>query len=262
MRQTRKIVQISDLHLRADAAAVLHGWRVEAAWQRVRRDAQEKHPDADAWILSGDLVDDETVTGYQRLDAQLATLERPVLALAGNHDDPAAMRRHLHHAHVHECIQLGAWHLFALDSHVDGRDAGRIGQAAIAWLDDALHRTPGPCLICVHHPPLPLGSAWLDAIGLADGAALCAVIRAHPHVAAVLCGHAHQAFETSIGTAHCWVTPATMRQFLPGAAAFALDTVATPGYRVVYLHADGRATSHVERLDQAAGQASQCTTRR
>src|SRR5699024_2430972 len=144
MRQTRKIVQISDLHLRADAAAVLHGWRVEAAWQRVRRDAQEKHPDADAWILSGDLVYDETVTGYQRLDAQLATLERPVLALAGNHDDPAAMRRHLHHAHVHECIQLGAWHLFALDSHVDGRDAGRIGQAAIAWLDDALHRTPGP----------------------------------------------------------------------------------------------------------------------
>src|SRR5699024_4849573 len=95
MAQALKLIQITDLHLRADAQATLHGWHVNQAWHRVAHDATTRHPDADLWVLSGDLVDDETAAGYARLNADLAALDCPVLALAGNHDDPGVMRRHL-----------------------------------------------------------------------------------------------------------------------------------------------------------------------
>lgn len=243
-----KLIQISDPHLCADAGALLHGWHVERAWRRVADDAMARHPDADLWVLSGDLVDDESAAGYRRLNTQLAALPCPVLALAGNHDDPQAMRRHLTRAHVHAPVALEGWRLYALNSHLDGDDAGRVDERQIKQLRQFLAADSTPAVICIHHPPVATGCAWIDGIGLHGGDALCESIRDSTHVAAVLCGHAHQALATRIGRAACWVTPSTMRQFLPGAEHFALDTRAAPGYRVISLHDNGRASSRVERV--------------
>lgn len=244
-----KLIQISDLHLHATATARVHGWDVEQAWQRVAHDAMQRHADADLWLLSGDLIDDESIAGYQRLDAWLGQLPCPVLALAGNHDDPQAMQLHLRNAAVHAAIRVGGWRIHALDSHIDGVAAGRIGMPQLQALRTALTRNKQPTVVCVHHPPVTTGSRWLDAIGLQDDDALRDIIRSHDHIAAVLCGHAHQALATRIGQAWCWITPSTMRQFLPQADSFAIDATARPGYRIVMLHADGHASSQVQRVD-------------
>ncbi len=252
MAITRQLIQITDLHLCAAADATLHGWPVDAAWRRVLAAALERYPDADALALTGDLVDDESAAGYQRLNAQLESLGRPVIAIAGNHDDPAAMRRHLTCADVHGISRLGGWQLHGLGSHVRGSDAARLGADQIARLEARLSADPAPALVFVHHPPVAIGAAWIDDIGLADGGALCAMLRRFDHVQAVVCGHAHQAVETRIGSIPCWVTPATMRQFLPGSDTFALDRERFPGYRLIELDPRGHAVSRVHRVDTEA----------
>jgi len=254
MPEALKIIQITDLHLLADADAVLHGWPVDHAWRHAFDDARRRHPDVDAWALTGDLVDDESEQGYIRLNQQLAGLQQPVLALIGNHDHTATAEQQLTHAHVHTHIELGGWRLISLNTHIDGSDAGRLGTRQLHHLQRLLQADECPCVLFLHHPPVHLGSRWLDAIGLRDADYLCQLIQSHSHIAAVVCGHTHQAFAAHIGHAPCWGTPSTMRQFLPHANEFAIDAEARPGYRVIRLQADGGVHSWVQRLTPTCGQ--------
>ncbi|MGN8160422.1 metallophosphoesterase [Salinisphaera sp. RV14] len=242
------LLHITDLHLLAEPGSRLHGWDVSATFDRVLAEALATHPEADAVVLGGDLVDDESTTGYRWLDRRLHTLARPVLAVAGNHDDPAAMAEQLTCAAVHDVIGVGGWRLIGLDSHVPGSDAGRIGPRALAGLDRTLQADPAPALICVHHPPLDVGSAWIDAIGLVDRDALRATLARHPRVRGVVCGHVHQAGEYRLDGYPVWTTPSTMRQFRPGSPTFAEDSARPPGYRCLRLGADGEITTTVHRV--------------
>jgi Icc protein len=169
----------------------------------------------------------------------------------GNHDDPAAMASALGAAPFagrgfHAC---GPWRLAMLDSHAPDRTDGELGASQLAALATALTAAPqNPWLLVMHHPPVAVGSAWLDAIGLADAPALWRIIDAHPQVRGVLWGHAHQAFEGWRGAVRLMGTPSTTRvQFLPGSDEFAVDTRG-PGWRWLELLDDGTLQSAVEWL--------------
>ncbi|ERJ19700.1 phosphohydrolase Icc [Salinisphaera shabanensis T35B1] len=251
MRITLQIIHLTDLHLRADADARLHGWLVEDAFQRVLAAALEALPRPDAIVLGGDLVDDESVRGYKRLDSTLARLPCPVLAMAGNHDDPLRMAQTLEHAVVHERLRVGEWQLMALDSHINGSEAGELGGQQLERLDGWLAENTAPTLIFVHHPPIDVGAAWIDAIGLHDRDALERVVAGRAHVKAVLCGHAHQAAELDFADRPCLVTPSTMRQFAPGAHSFTDDPARAPGYRLIEIAADQSFETTVKRVRSA-----------
>ena len=248
MSEPIQVVHLTDFHLLAEPGARLHGWDVQRAFDTVLDDVLQQIPDASAFILGGDLVDDETAAGYARLNQRLATLDRPVLAMAGNHDDPFAMQEQLRCAVVHGALTIGGWQLVALDSHIDGSEAGRIGPEQLDRLDTQLSRSANPTVVFVHHPPRPVGSAWIDAIGLEDSAALAAVIERYAHVGAIVCGHAHQQATLEFAGRPCLVTPATMRQFLPKSETFAEDALQVPGYRVLTLGADQSLQSRVARV--------------
>jgi len=247
-----KLLHITDPHLRADPCARLHGWQVQRAFDCILDHALTTHSDYDALVLGGDLVDDESAAGYARLNERLAQLDRPVLAMAGNHDDPVLMARLLTHASVHRSIVVAGHRLYALDSHRHDSDAGRISPDAMAMLEHELANEPLPALVFVHHPPLDTGSAWIDAIGLENADALMACLSSHHHVRAVICGHIHQSIETRLGVIDCWSTPSTMRQFLPGAATFAEDTHHVPGYRIIETGRTGQLMTSVVRVPAAA----------
>lgn len=251
MSQSIELIHITDLHLLADPDAQLHGWRVDPAFNAVLDDARLRYPRADAYVLGGDLVDDESVAGYTRLNRRLATLDRPVLAMAGNHDDPARMAASLTHADVHQRRLLGGWQLIALNSHVPGSAAGRLGARQLQWLDTRLVECDAPTLLFVHHPPCDVGSAWIDAIGLADRDALQAVVRRRRQVRGLICGHAHQEAALTFAERPCLITPATMRQFAPHASCFATDERSAPGYRHLLLRDDGRIETAIHRVEQA-----------
>jgi len=138
------------------------------------------------------------------------------------------------------------WFVMMLSTQVADRVDGELGKTALAALDTVLAAHPAThALLVLHHPPVAIGSAWLDAIGLADAPAFWAVVERHANVRGVLWGHAHQAFEGQRGNVRLMGTPSTCLQFLPGSADFALDARG-PGWRWLELHADGRIETAVE----------------
>lgn len=246
------VLHITDPHLLGDADARLHGWQVQQAFDTVLAAALDAWPTANALILGGDLVDDESEAGYRRLGRQLAALGLPILAMAGNHDDPGRMARCMPESVVHGRLILGDWQLLALDTHVDADAAGRPSPATLARLAGWLADDSRWALIGLHHPPGSLGSAWLDAIGLRDVESLWQALEHASQVAGLICGHAHQEARATIAGVPAWVTPSTMRQFLPGAARFTEDRFALPGYRRLVLRRDGRIDTEVHRVAAAA----------
>ena len=85
---------------------------------------------------------------------------------------------------------------------------------------------------------MPMGSRWLDTVGLRNAAAFFAVTDRHPQLRAIVWGHVHQASDQLRNGVRLISTPSTCAQFLPAADTFTLDT-RPPGYRWLDLHPDG-----------------------
>lgn len=243
---TVQLVQLTDLHLLADPDGCLKGVATLASLRATLRAAAADLAGAHAVVLSGDLVQDQP-DAYAHLPPLLTPLGLPVLCIPGNHDLPSALAASLQQApfQVGGQHDAGRWRILLLDSSVAGQAHGELGGAALAGLALQLHEAADRhVLIVLHHPPLPLGSAWLDAIGLQDGVALLALLQAHDCVRGVVFGHAHQAYDATLGTVRLLGTPSTCAQFRPHSAEFALDDQ-PPAYRVLQLQANGQIDTRV-----------------
>ncbi len=250
-RKPRLVIQFSDTHLLADPEAVQHGWRTQASFAAVLEAIRAQRPDA--LLATGDLVHDESAAGYSRLAHALHTFGVPVGYLPGNHDDP--QRLHTAFAPLGEAaparMVLGGWQILLLDDHLPGSDAGLVAQDQLDQLAYWLVRHREPALIAVHHPPVPVGSRWLDALGLRNGATLLKLAALHPQVRAIVCGHIHQALDMTVGGVRVLATPSTGRQFLPHSEGFVEDVAALPGYRCLWLQPNGRLKTQVMRVAAA-----------
>jgi len=202
---------------------------------------------ADAVLVSGDIVQDESRAGYQLFRAEMKELGVKVLCLPGNHDDPKLMDEILTGEPFHFCgsIRLGKWSLILLNTFLTGEDAGGLGGRRLQALAAALkeHESQN-VLVCMHHQPLNMGSAWLDGVGLRDADQFLEVIDAHRNIRAVLWGHVHQASDRTRGSVRFLSAPSTCSQFLPSSDFFAIDS-RPPGMRWLTLHADGRLDTEV-----------------
>ncbi|WP_296811529.1 metallophosphoesterase, partial [Thiocapsa sp.] len=106
-------------------------------------------PPADALVLTGDLVHDESREGYRSLRRLLDRTGLPYYCIPGNHDSRPLMEELLGPAALGPVAvrQLGDWDLVFLDSTAPGRDEGRIGRVRLAALRDALAASPSPAVI-------------------------------------------------------------------------------------------------------------------
>ncbi len=247
-----RVLQITDTHLYADPDGCLLGLPTRRSFEavlalaRVLADGREP----DAVLLSGDLVHDERPEGYLYLRGRMQDLGIPFHAIPGNHDRVGLLAGHLDPGAGQRVrgVLVGGWHLVLLDSTLPGEDGGRLGPDGLMALDLTLGACPGlPTLVCLHHQPVPVGSPWLDGIGLADGEALLAVLARHAQVRGVVWGHVHQEFDGVRSGLRLLGTPSTCVQFLPDSADFALDT-RTPGLRWLDLLPDGDIETQVVRL--------------
>ena len=93
-------------------------------------------------------------------------------------------------------------------------------------------------MICLHHPPVPMGSTWLDTVGLDNGAEFLERITASGRFRIAIFGHVHQQYDAEHAGIRIIATPSTCRQFAEGSDEFALDDK-PPAYRRINLHADG-----------------------
>ncbi len=246
------LLQVTDPHLHANAASRMRGVNTYDTFLAVLDDAQRASQwPPDAIIATGDLVQDESREGYERFKACLADRGIPVLCIPGNHDDPEIMAELLDEPPFQCCgeAQVGAWRLIMLSTFVRSQDSGALGSKALAELNARLEaRTTMPTMICMHHQPVAMGSAWLDGVGLRDGDRLMAIVDRHPQVRAIVWGHVHQASDSTHGNVRLLSAPSTCAQFLPNNPYFALDD-RPPGYRWLKLYPDGTVQTSVAWLD-------------
>ncbi|RTR00762.1 metallophosphoesterase [Halomonas nitroreducens] len=239
-----RLIQVTDCHLHADPQAPCRTGIPHRQLERVVAAVARLRPDA--VLVTGDVSEDRTAASYALAEQVLGRLDCPWFWLPGNHDDPGLMA---------ECrpfqasLDLDGWRVLLLDTQVVGEEAGEVGEARLAALADRLAGGDRPTLLAMHHPPLAVGSAWLDELGLVDAAAFWDCLAGHDHVQAVLCGHIHQAFvgrgPDGVPVYGC---PATSDQFLAGAETFTVDEASRPGFRVLDLHG-GELATWVERVE-------------
>lgn len=244
------LLQLTDPHLFADPAAEHKGYATLPCFQRALGHALAAGV-PDAILVTGDIAEDQTTEAYQALRETLAPAGCPVFCLPGNHDDPALMRQMLADDQFHCCETLshGAWMLPMLDTWDGDRGGGRLGEDELLRLEQLLtDNSTAHTLVCLHHHPVPIGSAWLDKVGLDDASELRSLLGRHPQVRGVLWGHVHQTYDADQDGIRMMGTPSTCYQFRPRQDTFALDDMA-PGYRRIRLYPDGRIDSRVVRLD-------------
>jgi len=253
--QTVQLLQVTDPHLFADPATELYGVNTAESLRLTLAAALADGPAPDAVLVTGDIGDDMSAAAYMHFKRALAVCGAPVFCLPGNHDDPALMTQLLNRGGFQYCgsARLGPWGLVLLDTHVPGRPHGRLSGAELERLDAelrALHDVP--VLVCLHHPPVPVGSAWLDGVGLLNGTEFLDLIDRHPNVRCVLAGHVHQAFDAQHGSARIIASPSTCAQFTPRTERCVMDD-RPPGYRWLSLHDDGAVSTRVGWLPQLVG---------
>lgn len=247
---TVHLVQFTDTHLVGDPARRLRGLDTFASLQAVIAAAASDLRQADALLLTGDLVNDDAA-GYARLRELLQPLDKPALCLPGNHDDGPALAAALSTPPFHSggSHDLGAWRVVLLDSTLPQRTEGALSEAELKRLEAALAGAGArPVLVVLHHPPVPLGSHWLDEVGVTNAAEFWTVIDRHPQVRAVLFGHAHQAYDGNHHGVRVLGTPSTCFQFQPGVDDFRIDP-APPGWRCLALQPDGTLHTRLSRLE-------------
>jgi Icc protein len=215
------IAQITDTHVSTPGSQNDRFFRTAAHLGRAVEHLNALRPRPDVVLATGDLVERGRVGEYRRLRALLEPLATPLYLIPGNHDDRANLARVFdHHRYLPRdggFIQytVDDWpvRLVALDTLVPGEGGGRLCAERLAWLDARLAEAPErPTVIFMHHPPFVTGIITMDAMGLDGSDAFAAVIRRHPQVERIVCGHLHRPIVRRFaGTVAC-TSPATAHQ--------------------------------------------------
>jgi Icc protein len=241
-----RLLQMTDPHLYADRGGRLRGVETHPALLKVIAHARQNHWPCDGILATGDLVQDDP-GGYATFREVFDRLDVPIYCLPGNHDDLPAMREALAGApyQMGGTVRKGSWQVVLLDSCINGGAAGHLSAASLAALDSALSAGRDiHTLVCLHHQPIPMGSRWLDQVGLENAAEFLGVLDRHRNVRGVLWGHVHQAYDGNRKGVLFMSTPSTCAQFLPASEHFELDR-RPPGYRWLELAADGTISTRV-----------------
>lgn len=251
-----RIIQISDTHIYADPQRSLLGVPTQKSFQAIIDLLQKEEGQIDFILHSGDLSQDGTDASYIRLAEMLKVLSVPVYCVAGNHDDTKIMASLYPRETIsnHKHIVLKNWHIILLNSQKPGAIEGHLDISQLNYLQHCLQAYPEhQAIVVFHHQPIPVGSRWLDNLGLNNAKKFWQVISHYPKVNTVLFGHVHQEFEQVFKGVKCYSVPATCFQFKRKKDDFGLEN-SPQGYRWVNLYDDGRIETGVKRLERYFGE--------
>ncbi len=243
-----ELIQFTDLHITRVVGQGLRGIDTRDSLEAVYQRAMKRHPHPGALLLTGDIADDGSREAYEHVREVFADSPCPVLAIPGNHDDPETLREVLQGApFVTEGFHpLGErWRILLLDSHLPGEVSGRLTDTSLAQLERLGDDDSRFQLIALHHPPIALGSDWIDSLGLEMPETLLSMVDEVTTARGVIWGHAHQRYDGRRGHARLLCTPSTCVQFAPRNRDFATDQTRGPGYRYLGLRADGEIETEV-----------------
>lgn len=204
----KKLICMTDIHITDEGDKII-GLDPLERFIMARDAALERHADAEAMILMGDLTHHGRVSQYERLAPALAHIPMPVIKMIGNHDRREAFMEVFPDTpvtpdgHVQQIVDLPGHRIITLDT-LDGppypqwHHAGMLGSDRLSWLKEALDGADGRIpLVFAHHPPFDTGIIGMDFIKLKDGQELLALLAGYPN-AHLFCGHVHRTISGSL----------------------------------------------------------------
>ena len=242
-----RVLHLTDPHLFADRDGTLRGIATHASLRRVVNDYRESGWVADLVALTGDLIQDDTAAAYGHCRDLLRELGPPIHCVPGNHDVRGMMLEELPDPPFSCCdaAKYGDWLVVGIDSCAAGRAGGIVTAEEIARMKGLIASSDtAHVLVCLHHPPVPVGSKWLDSVGLDNGELLLSELAGIGRVRTALFGHVHQTYDQEHDGIRIIGTPSTCRQFLPHSDDFAVDE-RPPAYRRLELLPDGSVDTEV-----------------
>jgi len=218
-------IQITDTHIVAPGALACGRSDTAEALHRAVATINAKLPSLDGIdcvIVTGDLTDHGAPEEYAHFTSIMAELERPWLAVPGNHDTREPMRAAFPDAAwmptqgpIHWVRELGPFAIVGLDTLQEGARHGALGSEGLAFLDTALDDLGDkPVIVATHHPRIHAGIPAMDTDNLHDGAQLMARLEAYPGPIRMVSGHVHRAVVGQIGRITCQIGPATCHAVL------------------------------------------------
>ncbi len=247
-----ELLQITDTHVFADEKERFDDIDTKISLNEVLDLARNNNWPVDALLATGDLVHNPRNIAYERLLEVLTSIETPVFCLPGNHDSPTLMHKLLntHNVHTLKSIEIGQWLIIMLDSFLLNTHAGQLQQVELDLLDKLLEDNQDKhVLVCLHHPPVEIGSGWMDSMRLNNPEEFFAVLDRYTHVRAVIWGHIHQEFNAERNGVRLMATPSTCVQFMPESEEYCKDDRAA-GYRYLQLHSSGEIVTYTLRLNE------------
>lgn len=246
-----RILHLTDPHLFADSDGDLRGTVTQASLQRVLDHYQAGDWKADRVIVTGDLIQDDSAAAYDRFRELMLPLNMRVHCVPGNHDVRALMQPICCAPPFSYCAyeEIGDWLIVGLDSCATDDAGGFLTKDELDRLADIVEGSPAKhVLVCLHHPPVPMGSTWLDTVGLRNGKEFLQHAAALHRIRLAIFGHVHQAYDAQHNGMRIVATPSTCRQFLPGSDEFAVDD-RPPAYRRITLCSDGSSEDELIWID-------------
>jgi 3',5'-cyclic-AMP phosphodiesterase len=189
----------------------------------------------DLVVASGDLTDDGSLSACALLADRLHALGAPVLAVPGNHDDPAVVTG----AFGPPVSEVGRWRLVGIDTSRPRQVHGTVDVADVRRRLDGLDERP--TLVVLHHPPVaPSTNPWFR---LDHATELGEALAERRHVKAVLSGHLHVPFEADVAGVPVLGAPSTWVGIHHDGDAFVVGGDDRTGARWLDLHDDATFTT-------------------
>jgi 3',5'-cyclic AMP phosphodiesterase CpdA len=251
------IAQITDTHISTPGSVNDRYFRTPEHLERADAHLNRLAPRPDVVLATGDLVERGEPAEYTRLRSIVDRLAMPLYVIPGNHDarEPLARafadRGYLPQdgGFLHYTVEPWPVRLIGLDTLLPGQPGGRLCAERLGWLDARLGEAPRrPTVVFMHHPPFVTGMQAMDEMGLEGKAALADVIRAHPQVERVVCGHVHRPMTRRFAGTVATTCPATAHQLaLELVPARRLSVIMEPPACMLHLWLDAEASlvSHV-----------------
>ena len=192
-------------------------------------------------LVTGDLIQDDSAEAYERFRDLMSPLNLRIHCVPGNHDIRDLMQPVCCRPPFSYCAydEIGDWLIVGIDSCVKGHAGGEVRREELERLGNTILRSPAKyVMVCLHHPPVEMGSAWLDTVGLKNADEVLARLVSLARVRIAVFGHVHQEYDADHEGVRIIGTPSTCRQFKPGSSEFAVDD-RPPAYRRIELNADG-----------------------
>lgn len=213
-----RIVQLSDPHIVPAAQQPVHGQDTLERLRAAVNAVNQLSPSPDLVVMTGDQINDGTEASYRAVKDVLTPLRFPCHMALGNHDYRPVFRRVMLEepeavsAPYYYALNRSGHRIIVLDTQDEGEVSGRLEDDQLDWLERELS-SGLPSVICMHHPPVPVGVAWMDELILLDNARFLQICGAADTLHLILCGHVHHDFRMELGHATVLTAPSVGLQF-------------------------------------------------